>query len=254
MLRGRVLFGACLLLSALAAGAQPQETGSIAGHIRLTARVRAPLPANPYPSRAIGRHEAPAAPEIRNVVVYRWPNGLDIDQPSGAAGGGLTLSGEICTQLGIGNGVGDNTVPANLDNLGLSFRFGLLAGNTNAGATDGSDPGGPPGGPGTTPPFTCGGYTHGGTDLEAAYIGTASNHLVTSSATTGVMVDAENTITPDFRPVSGGPITTTTATATPVGDPFWDPSGGSYVGAVAPGSAVPWYAGWTRGWQAPTTP
>ena len=50
--------------------AQPQDTGSIAGHIRLTAKVRAPLPANAYPSRAIGRHEAPTTPEVRNVVVY----------------------------------------------------------------------------------------------------------------------------------------------------------------------------------------
>ena len=70
MLRRRILFGACLLLSAIVAGAQSPETGTIAGHIKLTARVRAPLPANAYPSRAIGKHEAPAAPEIRNVVVY----------------------------------------------------------------------------------------------------------------------------------------------------------------------------------------
>jgi len=68
----RAAAGCCAALSALliSGPAQPQETGTIAGHIRLTARVRAPLPANPYPSRAIGRHEAPAAPEIRNVVVY----------------------------------------------------------------------------------------------------------------------------------------------------------------------------------------
>jgi plastocyanin len=49
--------------------AQPQ-TGSIAGHVRLTTRIRTPLPANVYPSRSIGRHDAPAAPEIKNVVVY----------------------------------------------------------------------------------------------------------------------------------------------------------------------------------------
>ncbi|MEO8295184.1 MAG: hypothetical protein ABI613_06680 [Gemmatimonadota bacterium] len=189
---------------------------------------------------------------LRNFVVYRWPNGLDIDQPSGAAGGGLNLSGEICTQLNTGNGVGDNTLPANLDNLGLSFRYGLLAGNTNAGSTDGSDPGGPPGTPGS-PPFTCGGYTHDGTNLEAVYLGTASNHLVTSAATTGVLIDAENTLTPDFRPVVGGPVSTTAATATP-SDPFFDPAGGSFVGAVAPGAAIPWFSGWTHGWQSATTP
>ena len=44
--------------------------GSITGHITLTTRIRSPLPANAYPSRTIGKHEAPTAPEIRNVVVY----------------------------------------------------------------------------------------------------------------------------------------------------------------------------------------
>ena len=50
--------------------AQVPQLGSISGHIKLMTRVRAPLPANAYPSRSIGRHEAPAVPEIRNVVVY----------------------------------------------------------------------------------------------------------------------------------------------------------------------------------------
>jgi plastocyanin len=50
--------------------AQPPQAGSITGHVTLTARVRAPLPANAYPSRSIGKHDAAAAPEIRNVVVY----------------------------------------------------------------------------------------------------------------------------------------------------------------------------------------
>ena len=52
--------------------AQPADTatGSIAGHVRLTARIRAPLPANVYPARTIGRHVAPSIPEIRNVVIY----------------------------------------------------------------------------------------------------------------------------------------------------------------------------------------
>ena len=45
-------------------------TGTIAGHVKLTARVRAPLPSNVYPARTIGKHMAPAIPEIRNVVVY----------------------------------------------------------------------------------------------------------------------------------------------------------------------------------------
>ena len=62
------LSGLCAVLAASAPPAQ--ETGSIVGHIRLTARVRAPLPANAYPSRSIGRHDAPPMPEVRNVVVY----------------------------------------------------------------------------------------------------------------------------------------------------------------------------------------
>ncbi len=45
-------------------------TGAISGRVRLTARVRSPLPSSVYPSRTIGKHVAPAIPEIRNVVVY----------------------------------------------------------------------------------------------------------------------------------------------------------------------------------------
>ncbi len=70
----RFLPGVCAVAVLLACAgtprAQPGETGSIAGHIKLTAKVRAPLAANAYPSRAIGKHEAPAIPEVRNVVVY----------------------------------------------------------------------------------------------------------------------------------------------------------------------------------------
>ena len=63
---------AVALLAALAASplAQTPDTGSITGHIKLTTKIRAPLPANAYPSRTIGKHQAPAIPEIRNVVVY----------------------------------------------------------------------------------------------------------------------------------------------------------------------------------------
>ena len=68
-----VILGACLAVCAIAVRAQtpaPDAGGTITGHIRLTAKIRAPLSANAYPSRAIGKHEAPAIPEIRNVVVY----------------------------------------------------------------------------------------------------------------------------------------------------------------------------------------
>ena len=53
-----------------AQASQSEATGTIFGHIKLTTHVRAPLPANAYPSRSIGKHEASAIPEIRNVVVY----------------------------------------------------------------------------------------------------------------------------------------------------------------------------------------
>ena len=50
--------------------AQAPQHGSITGHIRLTSRVRVRLPSSAYPSRSIGRHDAPSTPDIRNVVVY----------------------------------------------------------------------------------------------------------------------------------------------------------------------------------------
>lgn len=57
-------------LGALPAGQAP-ETGRITGRIRLTTKVPGkPLPSAAYPRRAVGDHEAPAQPEIRNVVVY----------------------------------------------------------------------------------------------------------------------------------------------------------------------------------------
>jgi plastocyanin len=52
-------------------GGQAPETGSIAGHVTLTTRVRgAALPSTAYPGRSVGSHELPPISEIRNVVVY----------------------------------------------------------------------------------------------------------------------------------------------------------------------------------------
>jgi plastocyanin len=72
---GAVLALGAVVLPTLAEAPRAQApdtaaTGTINGHIRLTARVRAPLPANAYPARSIGKHEPPSVPEIRNVVVY----------------------------------------------------------------------------------------------------------------------------------------------------------------------------------------
>lgn len=47
-----------------------QEGGTIAGHVRLRARVHTRLPSSAYPTRTIGTHTPPPAPEIKNVVVY----------------------------------------------------------------------------------------------------------------------------------------------------------------------------------------
>jgi plastocyanin len=60
----------CLALAA-AAAAQSPATGRVTGHVRLTAHIRGkPLPSAVYQRRTIGDHDAPALPEIRNVVVY----------------------------------------------------------------------------------------------------------------------------------------------------------------------------------------
>jgi hypothetical protein len=62
-----------------------------------------------------------------------------------------------------------------------------------------------------------------------------------------------NAMTPDFRPVfgSGG------GGLTPPSDGFFDVTA-TYIGAVNPKTAsegnIPWYAGWTRGWQTVVTP
>jgi hypothetical protein len=66
MLGAWLALGAILVPIASSRGQAPpgDATGVIAGHIRLTTHVRAPLPANAYPSRSIGKHDAPAVPEI----------------------------------------------------------------------------------------------------------------------------------------------------------------------------------------------
>jgi plastocyanin len=69
---------AFMCLAAATAGPRAQTAdsgtaagfGTISGRVKLTARIRSPLPSNVYPSRTIGKHVAPAIPEIRNVVVY----------------------------------------------------------------------------------------------------------------------------------------------------------------------------------------
>jgi plastocyanin len=63
---------ASLLAAFVAAPAgQAPETGSIAGHVTLTSRIKGrPLPSTAYPTRAIGAHDPTSLPEIKNVVIY----------------------------------------------------------------------------------------------------------------------------------------------------------------------------------------
>ena len=51
-------------------GGQSPDTGTLAGRVKLTTRVRgAAMPSAAYPARAVGLHELPPTPEIRHVVV-----------------------------------------------------------------------------------------------------------------------------------------------------------------------------------------
>jgi hypothetical protein len=72
-MRRSVLPVATLFASLLVAApvGQTPDAGSIVGHVTLTTRMRgSALPSTAYPGRTVGRHELPAIPEIRNVVVY----------------------------------------------------------------------------------------------------------------------------------------------------------------------------------------
>jgi plastocyanin len=56
---------------AAAPGGQVPDTGSIAGHVRLTPKIKGrALPSTAYPTRAVGAHDPSTLPEIKNVVVY----------------------------------------------------------------------------------------------------------------------------------------------------------------------------------------
>ena|SRR5262252_6124156 len=71
-MRRGVLTIATLLAGFVAApSGQVPDSGTIAGHVTLTARIKGrPLPSTAYPTRAVGAHDPTAVPEIRNVVVY----------------------------------------------------------------------------------------------------------------------------------------------------------------------------------------
>ena len=67
----RPLLTLWLALVVASLSAQSPDRGSVTGKVTLTKRIRgAALPSSAYPARALGRHDAPAIPEISNVVVY----------------------------------------------------------------------------------------------------------------------------------------------------------------------------------------
>jgi plastocyanin len=62
------LFTSFVVVAALG---QSPETGSVTGHVRLTARIKgSALASTAYPTRAVDSSDAQPVPEIRNVVVY----------------------------------------------------------------------------------------------------------------------------------------------------------------------------------------
>jgi plastocyanin len=69
----RYVLSIASLLAFLAAAPRGQapDTGAIAGHVKLTPRIKGrALPSTAYPARAVGAHDPTSVPEIRNVVVY----------------------------------------------------------------------------------------------------------------------------------------------------------------------------------------
>jgi hypothetical protein len=194
---------------------------------------------------------------VRNSIIYRYGRGIDFDQPSGAAGGGLTLSPTgLCTQLSDGDAgtIGTGLTPRNIL---ISIGAVPSAGGVGvAGDDDGNDPGVASGVPGDCGPYTtAGGFT--GSNLEALYIAKASNAITvfaSGDANGDYLVDPLNVLTPDFRPKTGSAPATAARSALPGGG-FFETA--DYIGAVAPAngqkSNIPWYVGWTRGWTTSTT-
>lgn len=69
-MRAVLTVAASFALVAALAG-QTADSGTIAGQVKLTSRVRGtPLPSNVYQPRSVANHDAMAIPEIQNVVIY----------------------------------------------------------------------------------------------------------------------------------------------------------------------------------------
>lgn len=99
----------------------------------------------------------------------------------------------------------------------------------------------------------CGSYTSPAVESQFIQdVANANTVSTDSAAVANLMINPIEVIAPDFRFRASQP-----AGATPPNDGFFDVTA-TYPGAVpaanASASNIPWYAGWTRGWQNATTP
>lgn len=166
-------------------------------------------------------------PSLHNAIIVGWTAGADVDDAATCtaidAAGGINATNITFGNLGAANGLGNND----------------------------TDP--------ACPPFTS------ATELEEEWLNVAGKNNVVLNATDALQVfktdgaglsAAYESQVPDWRPRAGGLGSITTVAPLPAGDPFFETA--NYRGAVPPaniaGSNIPWYSGWTRGWQTPTIP
>jgi hypothetical protein len=159
-------------------------------------------------------------PQLNNFLIINARRLLDVDDAP-------TCEAEV-------NGTGPG-------GQGLAIRTSLFfTGGGGIGNTD-ADP-------------TCPPYPAGLTALEDSILLDLVNGNTLQTSSAGQLKAPWGTLLPDFRPVAGSTAGTFVG-ATPPNDGFFDVSA-TYAGAVAPaavtGNNIPWYSGWTRGWQSNT--
>ena len=156
-----------------------------------------------------------ARPTISNIVAEGWRYLLDLDDDATALGAG----GDFTTVLKVGPIAWNNVF--RLDEPDLEANFGPYALNAS---------------------------------IEDDYLTDATRNPLNAASATEMLRDPYNVLAPDFRPVSAAAVGTGD---TPPSDPFFDASA-TYKGAIGPDgfglASIPWYAGWTRGWQSATEP
>lgn len=165
-------------------------------------------------------------PSLHNAIIVGFPAGVDIDDDATCAAldapGGLNATNITFGNLGT-QGIGNNDI----------------------------DP-------------ACPGFTTAGEGEQDWLTVAGKNNVVLSAADAGQIFKSfgaglsavyEGQV-PDWRPRAGGLGSITVVAPLPAGDTFFEAA--PYRGAVAPantaGSNIPWYSGWTRGWQTPTVP